>query len=199
MQIRYEIKTDSNPMNPRKEFDNVGEMICFHSRYTLGDEHSFSNPDDVIQSLLSEVTDEEIEQASNSKIGVLENRGFVILPLYLYDHSGITMSVEPFSCPWDSGQVGWIYATPEKIQDEWNGDKTKAENYLRGEVKTYDQYLTDEVYGYIIETRETDEDEWEEHDSCWGYFGHQYCEDEVKSIVKGMVGDKITDGSIINV
>ena len=31
--------------------------------------------------------------------------GMVILPLYLYDHSGITMNTCGFSCPWDSGQV----------------------------------------------------------------------------------------------
>ena len=37
--------------------------------------------------------------------------GMVILPLYLYDHSGITMNTCGFSCPWDSGQVGWIYAS----------------------------------------------------------------------------------------
>ena len=42
-------------------------------------------------------------------------KGFTMLPLYLYDHSGITMSISPFSCPWDSGQVGWIYCTPDAI------------------------------------------------------------------------------------
>ena len=43
---------------------------------------------------------------------------YIILPLYLYDHSGITMSTGPFSCPWDSGQVGWIYAPKQKFIDE---------------------------------------------------------------------------------
>lgn len=43
---------------------------------------------------------------------------YVILPLFLYDHSGITMSTSVFSCPWDSGQVGWIYASKQKFIDE---------------------------------------------------------------------------------
>ena len=37
-------------------------------------------------------------------IGELEN--VVILPLYLHDHSGLTMNTSGFHCPWDSGQVG---------------------------------------------------------------------------------------------
>ena len=41
---------------------------------------------------------------------------YVILPLYLYDHSGITISTGPFSCPWDSGQVGWIYAPKDTFR-----------------------------------------------------------------------------------
>jgi len=43
---------------------------------------------------------------------------YVILPLYLYDHGGITMSTGAFSCPWDSGQVGWIYAPKKTFIDE---------------------------------------------------------------------------------
>ena len=34
---------------------------------------------------------------------VEQMEGMVILPLYLYDHSGITMNTTGFSCPWDSG------------------------------------------------------------------------------------------------
>ena len=39
---------------------------------------------------------------------------YTILPLYLYDHSGLSMNTSGFSCPWDSGQVGWIYCNNEK-------------------------------------------------------------------------------------
>ena len=41
---------------------------------------------------------------------------YLMLPLYLYDHSGLAMSTESFSgraphAEWDSGQVGWIYVS----------------------------------------------------------------------------------------
>jgi hypothetical protein len=104
--------------------------------------------------------------------------GYVILPLFLYDHSGITMSVGSFGCPWDSGQVGWIVCDPETIEREFNGDRDLAEKCLLAEVMTYDQYLTGDVYGFIVEERdfdderdEDDDEDWEETDSCWGFYG----------------------------
>jgi len=43
---------------------------------------------------------------------------YVILPVYIYDHSGITLNTVGFSDPWDSGQVGWIYASKGKFLKE---------------------------------------------------------------------------------
>lgn len=93
---------------------------------------------------------------------------FIILPLYLYDHSGITISCHPFSCSWDSGQVGYAVLTKQEIDSEFGGDREKAEAYLRATVKTYDDYLTGSVYGYTIEPADDNEDKIE--DSCWGYY-----------------------------
>ena len=115
------------------------------------------------------------------------------LALWLYDHSGITMSAtqggNPYSCQWDSGQVGWIYVTRERAmhtlgnitEDNW---RERAEEVLRGEVETYDQFLTGEVYGYELyeyEPPEDDEDEigessMNEIDSCWGFYGSDIVE-----------------------
>jgi hypothetical protein len=42
------VVNDDTPQHPRAEQDNLGTMICFHSRYNLGDEHSFHEPDDFL-------------------------------------------------------------------------------------------------------------------------------------------------------
>jgi len=104
------------------------------------------------------------------------NQYYVMLPLYLYDHSGITISTGPFNCPWDSGQIGYIYVTKEAIKKEFNRKimskklEQKAIDIMRSEVNTYDDYLTGSVYGYVIEP--TDENkEINCDDSCWGFFG----------------------------
>lgn len=66
---------------------------------------------------LWEMVEEEL--SSGEFLGIVEYLGkYVILPLYLYDHGSITMSTGAFSCPWDSGQVGWIYASKKTFIDE---------------------------------------------------------------------------------
>jgi hypothetical protein len=73
--------------------------------------------------------------------------------------------------------VGFIYVPIAKIKAEY-GWKTltkarrkKIEEYLRSEVKTYDDYLTGQVYGYTVEKLDNATGEWEQEDSCWGFFG----------------------------
>jgi hypothetical protein len=128
-------------------------------------------------------------------ISSLVDEYFCVLDLYLYDHSGITMSTGPFSCPWDSGQVGFIYApwdpeAPSGKNDEPHGitDPDVLKAALEQEVETYNLFLTGQVYGYEIEkgkrvtirtsktyadgtVKETCHDiiEWEHWDGCGGY------------------------------
>ena len=86
--LRLVVEQDDHPLNPRLEFDNHCRMVCWHRRYRLGDPHDFAEPAD-------------FQRAMHGK-------RHLELPLYLYDHSGLTIATTPFSCPWDSGQVGWI-------------------------------------------------------------------------------------------
>ena len=118
--------------------------------------------------------------------------GMVILPLYLYDHSGITMSTSSFSCPWDSSQVGWIYATKEDVQKEYGAftkeNLQKAHQCLEWEVETYAQFLEGDVYWYRLEKflggtigdenvtpEDAIEDDcfWNMEDSCGGFYGSE--------------------------
>jgi hypothetical protein len=166
--LTVRIVQDTDPRNPRTDFDNFGHMVCFHRGYTLGDEHSMS-----------------VEEAKEL-VGRIQKEGAVVLPLYLYDHSGITIQTSPFSCPWDSGQVGFIYAEKKDIRENWmckNVTKKRhqqAIDLLVAEVSEYDSYLTGEVYGYIIEAPD------KEHlDSCWGFIGDiKYCREEATASAK---------------
>jgi len=156
--IKLEIYYDTDPESPR-EWDNLGTMICFHKRRNLGDkdhgyrESGFSS----WENLAAEIRKTE--------------KPAVILPLYLYDHSGITIRTGPFSSPWDSGQVGFIFISREKAKKEFGIKRfTKKsldmlEKGLVQEVQVYDMYLTGEVFGYVIDR------DGEHESSCWGYFG----------------------------
>ena len=144
------IYPDDQPESPR-EWDNLGIMVCWHNRYNLGDEQPKESPQEYWEGCAMD--------------------DFIILPLFLYDHGGITMNTSGFSCPWDSGQVGYIYISKDDVRREYGWQRitkqreAKIIQYLKNEVQTYDDYLTGNVWGYEIEDSEND------IDSCWGFYG----------------------------
>jgi hypothetical protein len=156
------LKQEECPLNPRTDWDNLGNMICFHSRYNLGDYEKAKNYE------------------PNDYYKLLKRKDVIAIPLYLYDHSGITMNTTGFSCRWDSGQVGFIYVTNKEIR-EWFSVKRvskqlkdKVRSYLIQEVETYDQYITGQVYYFSIVKKETCNlgcEHEEQEDNCGGFFG----------------------------
>lgn len=146
------IRQDEDPENPR-EWDNVAVMVCCHGRYTLGD---LQRPD---RASMDEL--EEMQKALGS----------YILPLYLYDHSGLTIATSPFHCPWDSGRIGFVYITREKMKDEWNitrlttKAKIKLSKWIDGEIENYNNYLHGNVYGYEIFDKKGNLVDW-----LWGMY-----------------------------
>ena len=156
------ITQDDCPENPRKQFDHEGTMFCWHRRYTLGDVQPAESPNEWFQ--------------ANKDDGI-------VLPLYLYDHSGLTISTKPFECPWDSGQVGWIHMDAETIRREFGGDEGDAEKCLLAEVHEYDMYLQGNVYYYEI----CDSD-GNHVDSCGGLYGYDYCERSAKESLDTILG-----------
>jgi hypothetical protein len=210
--LEITIEQDIDPTDPR-ESDNIGTMVCFHNRYNLGDtNHGFDNAETAQKDLAMELdknVEDQIDYWENegywkaredlsndhdraasyidSKIDKIVEKAIeknaYVLPLYLYDHSGITMNTGGFSCPWDSGQVGFIYARKD-YADKETPDPMKC---LEGEVKEYDQYISGEVYGFVIEDPEGHVDE----ESCWGFFGYDYCLEEAERTADYMYKEKI--------
>ena len=183
--IKYLVR-DDNCMSPR-EWGNLGKMVCFHSSYNLGDEHNFDNPTRFLFELAYELSLEELEKFSlddeqnQEKLLEIIVKKAVLLPLYLYDHSGITINTTGFSCPWDSGQVGYIYVSHKDIIKEYGKlDIDKATKLLESEVSEYDNMLTGDVYGIVSETYNKDKEQID-CDSCFGYFGYNYAIEALKT------------------
>lgn len=124
---------DEFSTNPR-DIGGMTKMICFHKRYKLGDKHDYKFTD--------------YSGWEEMKEDIIKNENVeVIYPLYLYDHSGITISTSPFSCQWDSGQVGWIYITKDDVKEYGISDPGSM---IEGDVEMYDKYLRNEVYYYQV-------------------------------------------------
>jgi hypothetical protein len=161
-ELTVRVEQDDQPDSPR-EWDCFGRMLCCHFRYRLGDKHEMS-------------AEELREYVQNDDEVVLA------IPLWLYDHSGLSMragSNNAFNDRWDSGQVGWIVATEKAVKEEFGAVNVKtlakARKLLLSEVAVFDQYLTGDVWYYNI----TDA-KGESLDSCGGMYGLDYCKEEAR-------------------
>lgn len=159
--IRY--LYDQDAQSPRED-DNLGTIATWHRRYTLGDVQPKETPSEYLAGL---------------------PKGSIVIPVYMYEHGGIALSTGrggQFSDPWDSGQLGVISISPEKIRAEYSVKRITAKlrervtGYLKSEIEYYSMYLEGQCYGYIIEDADG-----ETLDSCWGFIGHDYVREEARS------------------
>ena len=244
---RVAIISDMTPESPRN-WDNVGTMVCWHDRYSLGDEQPGEDPQEYMLALAEEFSPgitERVERFADrlwedlkeregltledrlrshgmavdayqaERVHAILDRHVIMLPLHLMDHSGLSMNTGRYSCPWDSGQVGYIYASRDKAREEWGTspkpdemtDEEFWERRLRQEVETYSQYLEGDVYGYVLEkargytqttlfedgeVEEGEGLEWEVVDSCWGFFGY----DPTENGMGGHVADVVLQAMV---
>lgn len=153
--------------NPRTAWDgNIGEFI-------VGDRCRYVDSEgDIALDLVCREDD----------VAALDKNRDVVdyLPVYVYDHGGACMNTTGFSCPWDSGQIGWIVCTRESLRrvgfSSWKRITKKRREtvleWLRGEVETYSAYMSGETYGFkVFEANPDGVEDDEEIDSCWGYYG----------------------------
>lgn len=140
------IYRDEDPENPR-DWRNLGTLLFVNKPRSLKDcSDKGANVEDAKKALIR-------------------------LPIYIYIHSGIEISTTPFSCPWDSGFLGYYYVTREKVVSEY-GEVTPeniqtAENCAQAELETFGEYLSGEVYRFTIEKA------GEVIDACGGFYGEE--------------------------
>lgn len=179
-----EIFVDENPENPRENGGNLGEMITFHGRYSIGDVHNYSSPGSFLTYLLTDpegyykLSEKLVDElATRQKVERIAKGPVILLPIYLYDHSIQHVSTASFHgrahhAEWDSMQIGWIYTTPKMIRECFgckgiNGTiKKRAIASLIAEVKLMDDYMSGSVY-YYAETLSDDT----VGDCCGGFYG----------------------------
>ena len=109
-------------------------------------------------------------------------RVIAILPLHWHQHGGYNTN------DWGK-QIGFVYMTKKTWDSDYEGAeknsnwyrkyhagknrKEIAESFIRLDVKNYNHWCLNEVYGYVIEY---DNDS---PDSFWGYFGNDHEKSEL--------------------
>lgn len=176
---RVEIHIDEDPINPRKDCDNEDVMVVFHKKYALGDDVSkhgyrkddFSSWDELEAQIIK------------------DHDPVVIKPIYMYDHSGITIATTPFSCKWDSGQIGFVFMPKKGAYAAYmtkritKAIKAKCEQYIDATIKEYDAFISGDIYCYNI----VDEDGNDVEDgSCGGFYGMEEVKKEATEVAKAL-------------
>lgn len=220
---RLRIEADDFAESPRN-WDNLGTMACWHSRYILGDEQPSEDPLEFMLELVEEYETgllDKIDAAMNrrftyatvesraeahryykERVEAAFDRHFISLPLYLYDHSGITMSTRPFSCPWDSGQVGLIYVSKKEVRETYGFQRLTTrrsvwiQSLLVGELEVYDQYLRNDTCGFVVESCDAFGN-WSEDDSCWGFFGSDLTKNGILDHLEKPVRDWVVQSLVV--
>jgi hypothetical protein len=136
------IEQDEYPEAPWEAEDMFGTLAHWHRRYLLGGQGA-------------------------QRVGNLEwaeearKAGYAMIPVALYDHSGLYLwegtgphQFDPGG--WDSGQIGWYYATPEDMRRNYGVKRISAKvreralSLLRTGLKQLSDYHGGNVYRVTI-------------------------------------------------
>ena len=148
------IHQDEDVSNPFTDCDGEPDFISWHRRYDFTFNKKFKNMD------------------RDDFLALAKKEGYIVLPLYMYEHSGRAFSTVAFSCPWDSGQLGYVFWTREKVEEgqgkgyDMEANRTFLEKQLVSAVQMLEDWAEGNCYGYVVER-----EDGEEVGSCWGYLG----------------------------
>lgn len=139
---RIDIIPENECNDPREIDDCLTKIYCFHRQYNIGDNHEYKSSD--------------FNNWDEFKQALMKHDICFIEPLYMYEHSGITINTTPFSCHWDSGQIGYVFVTKEDIKQEFNCKRISkrilqvAKKIMDDEINIYKHYLEGNIYGFAI-------------------------------------------------
>lgn len=173
------IHQDEYSESPR-EWNNLGTIVASHHRYNLSDVPfpQAGNNGSLLKDFSAYLEDEHS----------LTLKDVIYLPVYLYDHSGISINSTGFLCSWDSGQVGFIYVTKQQAYSNYSVKRINSALLahitarLNAELESYDHYISGNCYEYRIY------DDEELVDACSGFLGDF---DDVKKQMRGYIGEPL--------
>lgn len=169
--LRVRLVHDPDPCNPRTEFNQLAHVVTVPHRQYADVDKDGGPLTDGWQRLLD-------RYPVNSAVAMFERWARIF-------HSASTLHDAPHE-----GAVAVWYLLPAEIEREGITDPLRC---LDGEREEYRAWAEGDVHGYVIEERVTwvpadpirhplgSLDTWVQVDSCWGFYGHGYAEDEARA------------------
>jgi len=165
------IVTDSDDHDSPNDWGNEDIFLVYDHRQFCVEREGFE-PNDIYQ-YLKDCTDPEEFDLRNDKYDK-----YWIFPVYAYIHSGVSLSLSHQGDRFDVSSTGFILVEKENYiegQKPTIVTEPEALKYAEGLIKTWNQYLSGEVYAFTVIEKKYCEHcghiEEVEHDSCCGFYG----------------------------
>lgn len=199
-------------VSPRTEECNLGTFYTSHRRYTSPDKWSGAN-DDLVYQVSADlgirpapqrdydgrfIQFDTFETDPNKMMVKARKQGHVVLPVWMYGHSGVAYKAadrNPFRCSWDSGMVGFIFVAAEDIRRTYGVSRitrkvrAQAVERLIAEVDRYSHWAAGDVWCWRVEDADG-----EVLESCGGYIGGSdeadYCLEEGVAVAHAILADR---------
>lgn len=178
------VAPDCDVVESPREWCNTARFVMAHGRYDVPDEVGVDFDQ---YGSWREIADMLVE----------EHGALLVVPVYMLDHSGVTVSTGTFACDpqgWDSGQVGLAVILPDRWREMMGSEEFTEERgreVIEGEVKTYAQYLEGDVWiAGVLEPCEGCGTE-EVVESVCGFYGSSYAEGEAEAMLEHAVAVKL--------
>lgn len=174
------IEQSSDVEDPCGAWDMLGKILCFHPRHKFGHDEGFTK--------------------ESFDVYMKDNPEDFYFPLYMYDHSGVTISLTPFNDRWDSMQIGYVWVKRDEAEKEFGSQlevdkdsltrplqlRVKVLECIQNDVKSVDMWLTGDVWNFIV----TDEN-GDVVESGNDIYGRDYAEQEGKEALKQLEAEAI--------
>lgn len=203
------ISPDSHSENPR-EWDNLGTFVSFDRNSSGADEVYNHDPEQYLIEMIEEfkagfeqaMLDKE-ELPTFGELLEIAEKYYIILPVFKYEHSGVSYNTTGFSCLYDSGQIGFIYVSKEGLREKccWKritkGRIAIANEILASEIKLFSQWASGSVYGFQLYYHDVEKPytSVDEQDACWG-FHHDWAPDSLEALKECGIDDHLPDACL---
>ena len=163
----YEVKylaQDENPQSPDEWGDNNLFLVHYHRDFEVDRDNIITEND-------------ARDWYQGSKIE--QEKDYWLVPIEAYIHSGVSLAISnEGNFPdrrWDVSHVGLALASKKEFKS-----KKAAEKAVRGLIDEWNQYLSGDVYGVVVE-KYNKEKKLVDNDHVWGYYGYDYALEELKN------------------
>ena len=144
--ITVEYDDDTSAYNPR-DHSNSKIVTSVRGRKTFSDD-----------TLSNDLWGNNVTEAAQNyaRENDIDFNDMIYITVYGYSHGGFTISASPFSCPWDSGVVGFIFKSKKAVREEFGVKRISKKLHqeiidrLTSEIEDVDYWLNSTYYSVSV-------------------------------------------------